>query len=230
VHDTLRLQEKEHLTDNIWAFRFSPSQPLAWTAGQYVQVELPHDNPDQEGTQRWFTDSAAPFEGILQITTRVTNSTFKQALAAIPVGGEALQLIAAPDGDFIWQDSERSTVFVAGGIGVTPFYSILKQRVHDQLPLGATLVYGGRNDDLPFRREFDDWAKSHPEFTVHYAVGAPLTAATLAAVQPDLNQSLVYLSGPEPMVEVLGQELQAHGLPAAQLKQDFFPNYTETNY
>ena len=66
----LKLIEKEHLVDNVWAFRFKPSEPLVWTAGQYVRVELPHENPDGEGVKRWFTNSAAPYEGILQITTR----------------------------------------------------------------------------------------------------------------------------------------------------------------
>jgi ferredoxin-NADP reductase len=211
----LTLVNKEHLTDNIWAFRFSSSEPLNWVAGQYVQVELPHDNPDAEGTKRWFTDSAAPYQGILQITTRITNSMFKQALANLPVGGE-LQLIAQPDGDFIWQDSDKPLILVAGGIGVTPYYSMLKQRVHDQLPIQATLIYGSRSEDIPFRAELDEWARANSDFHVQYAVGAPLTAATLSALAPTVNDSLVYLSGPEPMVEALGDDLKAHGLPEAQ--------------
>ncbi len=97
----MKLKEKENLIDNAWAFRFKPSQPLAWTAGQFIRVELPHDDPDDEGIKRWFTISSAPYEGIVQITTRVTDSTFKQALAALPVGG-GLHLIEEPDGDFIW--------------------------------------------------------------------------------------------------------------------------------
>jgi ferredoxin-NADP reductase len=226
----LTLKEKEHIADNVWAFRFKPSEPLSWTAGQYVRVELPHDNPDKEGTKRWFTDSAAPYQGILQITTRVTDSTFKQALSKLPEGDTSLQLLEKPHGDFVWQDSELPILFVAGGIGITPFYSILKQRAHEQLPLNATLIYGGRTADVPFREELDQWVASDPEFKVQYLIGTPLTAESLATLKPDINQSLVYLSGPEPMVETLGDQLKAHGLPEAQLKQDFFPNYTENNY
>src|SRR4051812_9360566 len=152
----LKLLEKEQLVDNVWAFRFQPSEPLVWTAGQYVRVELPHDNPDEEGTKRWFTNSAAPYEGIMQITTRVTESTFKQALSKLEEGSE-LQLIENPDGDFVWQDSDLPIVFVAGGIGVTPFHSILKQRVHDLLPLKVTLIYGSRTEDVPFKDELAEW-------------------------------------------------------------------------
>ncbi|HSX07118.1 MAG TPA: FAD-dependent oxidoreductase [Candidatus Saccharimonadia bacterium] len=225
----LQLIEKEHLVDNIWAFRFQPSEPLVCTAGQYVQIELPHDNPDDEGTKRWFTNSAAPYEGIMQITTRVTNSTFKQALSKLEVG-DTLQLIASPDGDFVWQDSDLPIVFIAGGIGITPFRSILKQRAHDQLPLNVTLIYGNRTNDIPFKEELDSWVANDNQLKIEYIVGEPLTAEKLATLLPNLNNSLVYLSGPEPMVEALGNELKANGLPESQFKHDSFPNYTENNY
>lgn len=226
----LTLANKEHLVDNVWAFRFQPAEPLAYTAGQYVRVELPHDNPDEEGTKRWFTNSAAPYEGIVQITTRVTDSTFKQALSQLEEGSTTLQLIENPDGDFVWQDTEMPVVFVAAGIGVTPYYSILKQRAHDGQPLGARLVYAARTEDVPFKDEFAQWSAAHPEFAVKYVIGEVLTAEKLAEVVPNLNQSLVYLSGPEPMVQSLGAALINNGLPPEQFKRDEFPNYTEQNY
>jgi ferredoxin-NADP reductase len=225
----LSLINKEHLVDNVWAFRFQPSEPLNWTAGQYVRVELPHDTPDDEGTKRWFTNSAAPYEGIVQITTRVTESTFKQALSKLEEGSE-LQLIENPEGDFVWEDSSLPIIFVAGGIGVTPFRSILKQRVHDQLPLKVTLIYGSRTEDVPFKDELAQWSAANTELAVKYVVGEPLAAEKLSELEPNLNRSLVYLSGPEPMVEALGDDLKAHGLPEAQFKQDAFPNYNEQNY
>jgi len=226
----LTLLEKEHLLDNIWAFRFKFSEPHTWTAGQYVHVKLPHDNADEEGEERWFTNSAAPFEEILQITTRVSNSTFKQALAGLEVGSQALQLLEEPEGDFVWEESDLPIVFIAGGIGVTPFRSIIKQRAHDGLPLNVTLVYGARNPEVPFREELAEWTSNNPGLQVHYAIGTPLNAESLNELVPNLNGSLVYMSGPEPMVEALGDDLKKHGLAEAQLKQDFFPNYNETNY
>ena len=226
----LTLYEKEHLVDNVWAFRFRPSEPLTWTAGQYVRVELPHDNADEEGARRWFTNSAAPYEGILQITTRVTDTTFKQALFQLEIGSTNLQLIEAPEGDFVWQDANMPIVFVAGGIGVTPFRSIIKQRMHDGQALNLSLVYGSRSPEVPFKDELSGWMGSDPTLKVHYVSGSPLTAEALIAELPTLNSSLVYVSGPEPMVEALGDDLKKHGLPEAQLKQDFFPNYDENNY
>jgi ferredoxin-NADP reductase len=226
---SLILITKENLIDNVWAFRFELDEPLSWVAGQFIRVELPHNNPDKEGAKRFFTVSSAPYEKIVQITTRVTSSTFKQALAALQEGDE-LQLLAKPDGDFIWEDTDKPLVFVAGGIGITPFRSILRQRAHDHLPLNATLIYGNRTDAIVFKDEFDSYTTQDAEFTVHYVTGEPLTAAKLTELEPDLNFSLVYISGPEPMVEALGNELKATGLPEAQLKQDFFPNYNGENY
>lgn len=225
----LKLLEKENLVDNVWAFRFEPTTPLTWVAGQFIRVELPHDNPDAEGTKRFFTVSSAPYEEIVQITTRVTESTFKQALAVLPIG-DRLPLLEKPDGDFVWEASDKPLVFVAGGIGITPFRSILKQRAHDHLPLNVTLIYGNRTDDIVFKDEFDSYAQADSQFNMQYVTGEPLTAAKLVELVPNLNASLVYVSGPEPMVEALGDQLKAAGLPESQLKQDFFPNYNESNY
>ncbi len=226
----LQLIEKEHLNDNVWAFRFKPSEPLDYDAGQYIRVQLLHDAPDQEGTKRWFTNSAAPYENIVQITTRVTNSTFKQALSKLEPG-DALQLIGMPEGDFTWQDSDLPKVFIAGGIGVTPFRSILKQRAHDDLPLEATLIYGGRSKDtLPFKEEMGEWQMKDANFKVIYSIGEPFTHDTIAATYPEINSALVYVSGPEPMVQALSDDLVSHGLPPAQLKRDDFPNYDQTSY
>lgn len=225
----LKLIEKEYLVDNIWAFRFEPSEPLEWIAGQYVSVELPHANPDGEGTKRWFTVSSAPYEKIVQITTRVTDSSFKQALSRLDVGGK-LQLLDKPHGNFIWQDSGRPIVFVAGGIGVTPFHSILKQRAHDRLPLTATLLYGSRSSDVPFKDELQNWLKMDARFKVQYVVGTPLTATSIAELVPGINRSLVYISGPQPMMLALSDDLKGRGLPDMQLKKDLFPSYTKNNY
>ena len=106
----------------------------------------------------------------------------------------------------------------------------MKQRVHDGQPLNATLIYSGRDESLPFKEEFDTWAVEHPELTVKYVIGERLTSEKIAELQPTINESLVYISGPEPMVETLGHQLKAAGLPDGQLQQDFFPNYNESNY
>lgn len=225
----LTLIEKVHLVDNVWAFRFTPDQPLSWIPGQFIRVEIPHDHPDDEGTKRWFTISSTPHDGFIQITTRVTDTTFKRALATLSVG-ESIQLIEQPDGDFIWHEGNKPLVFIAGGIGITPFYSMLKARGHSGQPVSATLIYNGRTDDLPFTREFSEASKRHPEFTVHYLIGEKLTAEKIARLAPNLTSSQVYVSGPEEMVEALNNQLEEIGVVKDNLHGDFFPHYTEVTY
>lgn len=225
----LRLKEKEHLVDNVWAFRFTSDKAVTWTPGQFTRVEIPHDSPDEEGTKRWFTISSTPQDGFIQITTRITGSTFKQALAALEPGDE-IQLIEQPDGDMVWQKSDKPLVLIAGGIGITPFYSMLKARNQSGEQLPAILIYSGRTSDLPFKAELEEMAKLHPEFTVLYVIGELLTVQKLTALVPEINASEVYISGPEAMVEGLGKQLQDNGLAGEKLHKDFFPHYDETNY
>lgn len=226
---TLVLSNKEHLVDNVWAFRFTPDQPLVWTPGQFMRVEIQHDHPDEEGTKRWFTISSTPHDGYIQITTRVTKTSFKQALAALKTG-DTIKLIEKPDGDFVWQEDDKPLVFIAGGIGITPFYSMLRARGHANLTVNTILIYNGRDDNLPFKTEFAEASKRHPELKVHYVVGKQLSVEDIASVAPDLYSSQVYVSGPEPMVESLGKQLREAGVSDDNLHEDFFPNYSQQNY
>lgn len=226
----LSLVGKSHVVDNIWSFIFEPESSFDYEAGQYVRVQLDHPNPDDEGPKRFFTNSAAPHEGVLQIVTRVTDSTFKQALSRLNEGDETVELLKPHEGDFVWQDSKRPTIWVAAGIGVTPYHSILKQRVHDGEQIPVTLLYNGRTNDLPWREYFAEIGASHPEFSVVYQIDERVTPESLRSRFPMLNESLVYLSGPEAMVDEVGEQLKEHGLPENQLKQDWFPNYDESSY
>jgi len=226
---TLTLINKIQLADDVWAFRFKPSEVQQWVAGQYMSIELPHNNPDSKGAKRWFTISSIPADRIMQITTRITNSSFKHALAAMPEGGH-INLLGPPIGNFTWQDTDKPIVFVAGGIGITAFYSILRQRAHDGLPLQAHLIYANRTDDITFKKEFDDFAANNPEFKVDYVVGKPLTLRSLAELAPSITGSMVYIAGPTMMVKQLSDGLEASGLPYKQIKQDSFSSYNIQTY
>lgn len=226
---TLRLICKSHLASDVWTFQFAPHPSFSWTAGQFIRVELPHDRPDAKGTRRWFTISAAPFEKYPAISTHITSTTFKQALLNLPVEG-ALNLLEVPDGDFTWMESNLHRVFVAAGIGITPFRSIVMQRSHDKKPLPVTLIYANRTDEIPFKQDLDAVAATDGGLKVQYVTRQLLTAESLRRMAPNIMDSLVYISGAEPMVEALGDSLRATKINAEQLKQDFFPNYDDTNY
>jgi ferredoxin-NADP reductase len=107
---------------------------------------------------------------------------------------------------------------------------MLRSRGHSGQPVLATLIYNGRTDDLPFKAEFDEASKRHPEFHVHYVIGDQLTVNMLTRIVPELALSEVYVSGPEPMVEALGEQLRASGISDQNLHEDFFPHYNKDTY
>jgi ferredoxin-NADP reductase len=220
----LTLKSKSHLLANVWSFVFEPSEPLTWIAGQFIRVELPHANPDAEGTRRFFTVASAPYERRIQISTRLTGTSFKRALEALEPGGN-LNIVDPPAGDFVWTRSAAPLVFVAQGIGITPFRSILRQRAHDRRPLSAHLFYTNAGTSIPFQPELDALARNSELQITH--LRRPVTPITLAGALPDLAARTVYVSGPHSLIGLL---TPPHNLPAAQLRQDFFPGYTSENY
>jgi ferredoxin-NADP reductase len=90
--------------------------------------------------------------------------------------------------------------------------------------LNAFLLHFNRDDQIPFKAEFENLRESHPELELRYITGKPITAAAIVEQAPESKERTVYLSGPEPMVDAVGEELQKQGV---NLKQDWFPGYTD---
>ncbi|HEV2412473.1 MAG TPA: FAD-dependent oxidoreductase [Candidatus Saccharimonadales bacterium] len=222
-----KLLRKDKEVGDVTSFVFEPEQPVSWVAGQYMRVELDHegDPEDRLEFEHWFTISAPPYEKHPAITTHVSQSTFKQALDHIPIGGEIT--VDGIEGDFIWRESALPLVFIAGGIGITPVHSILKQRVYDNEPVPAILVYANKERDVVFGDEIEHWRMSHPELKVHYVIGERLTPEKCHELVPGLNASQVYITGPQGMVDAIGVGLMKAGLEESQLTRDWFPGYTD---
>jgi ferredoxin-NADP reductase len=223
---TLKLIGKTHVVDNVWSFQFEPSRHLLHRAGQFIKVEIPHAGADDEGTKRFFTISSTPQDPFVQITTRITQSTFKQALAGIEPGS-AVKLLDEPAGDFIWKPQQQNTVFIAQGIGVTPFYSMLKDRIQSDLPMEVALIYSSQSGlSLPFLPELGTWSHEHPEFKIMTPIEL-ITPALIAALIPKLQSATIYVSSPSSLI---GLTAPPYNLPVRQLKTDYFPGYSQTSY
>src|SRR5579862_735458 len=115
----VRLDHTNQEAANITTFWFKPLQQLTYTAGQYIELTLPHDRPDDRGIKRWFTLSSAPGGDLVSITTKFAgekSSTFKRSLFGLSPGAELHMSEAS--GDFVLpKDSSIPLVLVAGGIG-----------------------------------------------------------------------------------------------------------------
>ncbi|HSX45867.1 MAG TPA: FAD-dependent oxidoreductase [Candidatus Saccharimonadia bacterium] len=220
--------------DNIRTFFFKPERPVQYTAGQYTQLHLPHKNPDDRGAKRWFTLSSPPGQDFVTITTKYAgddkSSSFKKTLFKLEPGTE-LDL-ADPMGDFVLPKLiQTPLVFVAGGIGITPFHSMLEWLSVTKEERPIRLLYGVRvEDEIVFQNTFD---KSGVQPTI--VVSEPsaawggergmLSSELILGLEKPSDDTLVYVSGPEPMVQKLARDLQKAGLQKRQIVSDEFPNY-----
>lgn len=220
----LKLLSAQAEVGNVHTFVFEQG-PWRWVAGQCLGFVLPAAGAFKAENERWFTIASAPNEGVIQATTRISDSAFKQSLAALQPGDEILTHDLG--GDFTWETSGAPVVLVAGGIGVTPFRSILMERKATGKPLNATLLYFNRTQEVPFQSLFEGLAREYPELRLQLLVGQHMTPETILDLVPASKEQTVYLSGPEPMVESVGAGLREHGV---MLKQDWFPGYDEKTY
>ncbi|HTB49188.1 MAG TPA: FAD-dependent oxidoreductase [Verrucomicrobiae bacterium] len=219
---------------NITTFYFRPEKLAHYTAGQFTELLIPHAHPDKRGQKRWFTLSSSPTDELLSITTKFAaseGSSFKKALRKLQPGTQLT--MADPMGDFVLPKLiQTPLVFVAGGIGITPFHSILKWLATTAETRPIKLLYGVHSEDeIIFQPTFDA-AKIHPVIVVNEPSSAwggergNLSAELILGLEKPSEDTLVYVSGPEPMVEHLEKDLRKAGLNKNQFVGDFFPNYT----
>lgn len=228
------LEHAEDIAKNIKMFWFKPERMLRYTAGQFIELTMPHENPDERGVKRWFTLSSSPSEELLAITTKHSaekGSSFKDALFGMNPGDTAGMSEAM--GDFVLpKDMLRPLVYVAGGIGITPIRSMIKWLHDNQEHRTIHLIYAANNiEDVAFRDLFNDYgaptdivlSSPPPKWEGH---AGRLDAAAILNLAPDVDDKLYYLSGPEIMVESLEKDLLANGLPKDRIVGDFFLNYS----
>lgn len=212
---------------NITTFMWQPEKPVKYIAGQFIQMTLPHDNPDNRGIKRWFTLSSSPTDKYLTNTTKFAgdnSSSFKKALFALEPGDTVE--INDPEGDFTLPDDPNlKLVFIAGGIGTTPYHSMTKWLADKGQKRSIKLVYAAQSEDeIAFKGLWQSYGVELKPY-----VNKRLTIVALMKEIGNPAGKLVYVSGPEPMVEALTDSLISAGLPKDQLKSDYFPGY-ENNY
>lgn len=215
---------KKPITKDIVSFSFTPPKKPAHIAGQFIELYLPHPNKDNRGDKRWFTLSSSPTEEQLSITTRLAaenGSSFKEALQNLTPGQEVS--MSSPMGDFVLpKDPSIPLIFVAGGIGCTPFHSITKYLIDSGEKRDIIMIYNAKSlDDIAFK---DDFAFYNKKF--YTVTGKRISASDiLTIVGPTSQTRYFYLSGPEPMVEDLLDDLKKAGVNKKHIHTDFFPGY-----
>lgn len=226
----IRMKSENNAVRTFW---FKPSQPVHYTPGQFIELYLPHDNPDDRGQKRWFTLSSSPTDTEISITTKFAgeaSSSFKHALWNLQLGAKLR--IVEPMGDFVLtKDAQEPLVFIAGGLGLTPFHSIIKwlSDTGEKRPIEIILAFTKQSDIL-----FEDLFRNYTKDVTIVLAEPPvdwqgetghLTGKRILNLINNAVSKRVYVSGPEPMVETIEKDLLAAGVDKHKLVLDFFPGY-----
>jgi ferredoxin-NADP reductase len=249
----LKLLEKtSHPGTDVMSFKFSRTDVLnagksgekdkylKYSAGQYCIVNL-GTKEDPEGPLRSFTIASSPTEeDFILVTTRIRDTPFKKKLAAMDIGSVAN--ISAPMGKFVLHDDySKPAVFLSGGIGVTPFRSMIKYATDMNLQLTMIMFDANRNqDNIIFKDEFDSWLRINQKLRIVYTVSEVDTLTEWSGEKGYINKAMVdryldasqldratfYICGPPPMLNAMKKILQEEmHVPNERIKIEEFTGY-----
>ena len=206
-------------------FRFTRPAGFAFRAGQAIDLVLP-GVPDGRHA---FSIVSAPFADEIAVATRMRPSPYKAALAALKPGAKVL--VEGPFGSLtLHRAPSRDAVFVAGGIGVTPFMSILWQAAHENDARRFTLVYSNRRpEDAAYLSELQALQQEFPRFRLRNVMtesaGERIDAALVQLCVAGANQPVFYLAGPPAMVAAIRPVLIGAGIDEDDVRAEEFFGY-----
>jgi ferredoxin-NADP reductase len=212
-------------------------QEVDFKAGQYFWVELldpPYE--DEKGPRRHISVVTSPTErGVLGLCTRLRDTAFKRSLAELEVGDEVE--VEQPKGDFLVpEETDTPYVFIAGGIGITVFRSMLRFIADEGLPHRVTLVYSNRDrESAAFLDELTELERTNPNFRLVATMTEDpswdgetrlIDAGVLRDhLDGELGDYTYLVAGPPPMVEAIVEKLAAAGVPEEKVRADSFSGY-----
>lgn len=233
----LRLKKKLKLAPNTIDFVFKLSQRLVFLPGQYMEFTLAHPRADSRGNRRYFTLASSPTEGEVHLGVRFyeQGSSFKQAMVGID--GSAKLIGAQVAGDFtLPPQPQQKLVFIAGGIGITPYRSMLKYLLDTNQRRDIILFYVNRRADEIVYKDVLSAASAKLGVKIFYTLtdtaAVPpkwpglvgrINEETLARAVPDFQERFFYLSGPPDMVRAQERILKNMQVKSDHIKKDFFP-------
>ena len=234
-----KLISKETVAEGTMLFRFEKPEGFEYKAGQSIDLTLVNPpETDEKGNTRPFSLVSAPFEKELAIATRMRDSAFKRVLKDMR-GGEELAF-EGPFGDLtLHENAKRKAVILAGGIGITPFRSIVAQATFQSLPHRITLLYSNRRpEDAAFLAEFHTFAQTNPNFTFVPTMTAMeqssqdwdgecgyIDAAMIGKHFTSDEAALYYLAGPAAMVAAMRKIVNDMEVSNDDIRTEEFSGY-----
>ncbi|MGH2932867.1 MAG: FAD-dependent oxidoreductase [Gaiellaceae bacterium] len=211
-------------------------EQVAFQPGQYFFVTLPDlGHQDDRGLRRHFSVVTSPTDKVLGLATRMRDSAFKRTLRELPVGTEVD--VEQPKGKFVLpEDTSRPLVFIAGGIGITVFRSMLRYIREEALPYRVTLIYSNRDrDSTAFLDELRELEQELSDFRLILTMtqdpgwdGETRKLDTQFVedyLGESLDQSTFLVAGPPPLVEGAQAALEAAGVPEENVIAESYSGY-----
>ncbi len=236
---TAPLIKREEIAEGTMAFHFAKPADFQFRAGQAIDMTLLNPpETDAEGNTRAFSIASAPFEGDLMVATRLRDTAFKRVLRKAALGLEVK--IEGPSGSFVLhRKAEKPAVFLAGGIGITPFLSIIRQAAHDKAPHQLYLFYSNRRpEDAAFLDLLSEAPKENPNFYLIATMAEMdkshrewkgetgfINKDMLAKHLPALQGPIYYLAGPPAMVAAMRRMLTEAGVDEDDIRTEEFSGY-----
>lgn len=237
----VKLKERRQETPDVVTFVFDlAEQSYEYQAGQFAFLELDELLfPDPRGKRRHFTISSAPSEGgIVQFTTRLRGSGFKETLRVLELGTEVA--LEPARGRFVLPaETDSPIVFLGGGIGVTPFRSMLRYVTDENLQHAITLLYSASTpDQIVFRRELELLPQENPNLRIVLTITSPegntepwagetgrINEAFVRKYVEDIPAALFFTCGPPPLVQATEELLRELGVEDSRIRVERFTGY-----
>lgn len=221
----LRLEACNEIAPRIYDAVFT--QPaggrLPYAPGQYMEWTIPGVPFDNRGNRRTFTIASSPTEDRLRIgiKTYQSSSAFKRRLLELKPG--ALVMAGHVGGSFTLPPrSSGKLLFVAGGIGVTPFRSMVKYLMDTHESRDIILIYAAHKGEFVYRKIFG-MAEKYGVKTFYFT--EQLTDVAIREMAPDFTERIPYVSGPQPLVRGVSDALVRMGVSRSRIRTDLFTGY-----
>ncbi len=232
---TPKLLRKNKIARDTYELVFEKDKNFSYKSGQYMEWTLPHSKVDAKGNRRYFTIASSPTEETLILGIKVYEpaSSFKKAL----LEDDAYNIIASKlSGEFVVPNYRKPMAFIAGGIGVTPFRSIIKNIIDTKTNTDIILLYSNKREaDIVFKDIFAEAEKYGVKTRYFLSEEVPdswpggrglITGDVIKSEIADYATRLFYISGPQLMVQSFEGMLRNLGLPRNQIRTDYFPGFS----
>jgi len=235
----VKLKHREEVAEGTVAFYFEKPDGFQFKAGQFVRLALLNPpETDAEGDTRTFSLTSAPFEEYLIIATRMRNTAFKRVIRSMPLGSE-VEIKGAYGRMTLHDDTTRPAVILTGGIGITPFRSIVLEATRAGSSHSIRLFYSNRRpEDAAFLDELKQLEANNPNYRFIPTMTSArdsrrewagetgrITAELLARFVEDPLSPMYYVAGPQSMVSAMSKTLGEAGVSESDVQVEEFAGY-----